>query len=105
MKIFRFVINALFILFILYGTTMNFAIYDNNCEHFVNGIIRSFNFLGEILFIGLIITFCFNLLNERKIERENFIKRVLKFSLLHIIIFAFTFSICVINEMKYCNLF
>lgn len=83
---------------------MNFAIYDNDCKHFISGIIRGFNFMVEILFIGFVITFCFNLLNERKIERENFIKRILKLSILHIIIFAFTFAICVINEMKYCNL-
>lgn len=83
---------------------MNFAIYDNDCEHFVSGIIKSFNFMGEIFFIGFIIIFCFNLLNERKIERENFIKPIVKLSLLHIIIFAFIFTICVINEMKYCNL-
>lgn len=74
MKIFRFVINIPFILFILYGTIMNFAIYDNDCEHFVSGIIKSFNFMGEIFFIGFIIIFCFNLLNERKIEREKFHK-------------------------------
>ena len=92
-------------LFILYGTIMNFAIYDNDCERFVPGIIRGFNFLGEIFFIGFIIIFCFNLLNEGKIERENFIKVIVKLSLLHIIVFAFIFTICVINEMKYCNLF
>jgi len=95
MKTFRFVINVPFILFILYGTIMNFAIYDNDCENFVSGILRAFNFLRELFFIGFIITFCFNILNERKI---------LKISLLHIIIFVFIFVICVINEMKYCNL-
>lgn len=104
MKIFRFAINAIFILFILYGTIMNFAIYDNDCEHFTNGIIRGFNFLGELLFIGITITFCFNLLNERKILRQNSIIRSLKFSFIHIIIFVFTFFICVVNELKYCNL-
>jgi len=104
MKTFRFVINVPFILFILYGTIMNFAIYDNDCENFVSGILRAFNFLRELFFISFIITFCFNILNERKIEKENFAKRILKISLLHIIIFVFIFVICVINEMKYCNL-
>lgn len=83
---------------------MNFAIYDNDCERFISGIIKSFNFMGEIFFIGFIIIFCFNLLNERKIERENFIKVIVKLSLFHIIIFAFIITICVINEIKYCNL-
>lgn len=83
---------------------MNFAIYDNDCESFVSGIARAFTFIGELLFIGLIVTFCFNLLNEGKIRRENLIKRILKLHLLHFIIFVFIFTICMINEMRYCNL-
>ncbi|GGG63685.1 hypothetical protein [Epilithonimonas arachidiradicis] len=70
MKIFRFVINKSFILFILYGTIMNFAIYDNDCESFVSGIARAFTFIGELLFIGLIVTFCFNLLMKEKLEEK-----------------------------------
>jgi len=83
---------------------MNFAIYDNDCESFVAGIIRAFNFMGELLFIGFMIISCFNLLNERKIDKENFRKRILKLSLVHIVTFVFIFSIGVINEMRYCNL-
>lgn len=49
---------------------MNFAIYDNDCESFVSGIARAFTFIGELLFIGLIVTFCFNLLMKEKLEEK-----------------------------------
>ena len=71
MKIFRYVINTLFILAILYVIIMNFMLYDTSCDHLKDGLIRGFYFLGELFIYGFAITFILNILNERKIEKQN----------------------------------
>ena len=83
---------------------MNFMLYDTSCDHLKDGLIRGFYFLGELFIYGFAITLILNILNERKIEKQNFVKRCLKFSLIHIGIFLLLYIICSINELKYCNL-
>ena len=103
MKVFRYIINIFFGGLILYAVIMDFALYETNCENISEGVYKSFFFLGEMFLIGLILSFLFNILNERKIEKQNFLKRTLKLLLTHIFIFILIFLICVINELKYCN--
>lgn len=79
-------------------------IYDTNCDYLKDGLIRGFNFLGELFIYSFTIILALNILNEHKIEKQNFAKRSLKLSLMHIAIFFLLFLACTINELKYCNI-
>jgi len=66
---------------------------DISCEYFNNSIYRSFYFQFEWFFYLMIINIILNIFIEKKIEKENFRKRVLKVTFLQLMIFIIAFTI------------
>ena len=93
LKVLRYIINIVATVLIIYVISALFGLTDVPCEEIKRAISRGFNFQIELFSILFTFITVINFLLERKIENKGFIKRVLKLSLFHILLFAITFIV------------
>ena len=93
MKILKYILNIGVVCLVIYSVTVLFLLTNTECEDIHNAIKRSFYFQVEWFLILWVIISMLNVFLERKIEVENYGRRFLKLTLIHIGIFIITFAL------------
>jgi hypothetical protein len=70
-----------------------FLISDITCEDFRKTLPKAVEFYTQMFIISFAITFVLNTFIERKIDKTNYINRVIKLGLLQVAIFVLTFIV------------
>ena len=98
LKIIKILVNSVAGLFIIYFVTALFLITDVECDFFWEMILRAIKFHSQLFLLVFIVTTVLNIIIERKIDKLNFVKNVIKLQLLQFSIFI---SFFILNSFYY----